>query len=72
MLAIDRVVTTKGIIYTIEAIFGNPVFIKQGSNITAELGNLIADGDIIVVSQSSVFRRLVICDTFSHSTVQRC
>lgn len=30
-------------------IIGDPVFIKQGSNITAELGDLIADGDAIGV-----------------------
>lgn len=31
-------------------IIGDPGFIKQGGDITAELGNLIADGDIIVIS----------------------
>lgn len=36
----------KDIITTV--IFGDPGFIKQGGDITAELGNLVADGDIIL------------------------
>ena len=39
-------------------ILGDPVFIKQGGDITAELGNLIADGDIIFISQLSEVRLL--------------
>ena len=37
----------KGILTTV--IFGDPVFIKQGGDLTAELGDLIADGDAIGV-----------------------
>lgn len=47
-LTVDWVAFVKDIITT--AIFGDPVFIEQGGDIAAELGNLVADGDIIVIS----------------------
>lgn len=48
LITVDFVVFVKDIIPIV--ILGDPVFIKQGGDITAELGNLIADGDIIVIS----------------------
>ena len=34
-------------------VLSDPVFIEQGGDITAELGNLVADGDIIFISRSN-------------------
>lgn len=48
-LTVDTVVFVEDIILIV-LIIGDPVFIKQGGDITAELGNLIADGDIIFIS----------------------
>lgn len=38
----------------IPIVLSDPVFIKQGGDITAELGNLVAEGDIIGISRSNV------------------
>ena len=49
----------------------DPVFIKQGGNITAKLGDLIAHRDGIRGSVVGAQIIQIVSYTFSHSTVQR-
>ena len=53
LITVDFVVFVKDILFLALVIL-DPVFIKQGGNITAEFGNLIAEGDIIFISRSNV------------------